>query len=405
MRIYLDHQAATPVLPEVQEAMLPFFREQFGNASSLHAEGFVARDAMNRAREQIGRFLGAEASDGITFTGNGTEAVNLGIKGAALAGQRRGKHVVFTASEHPAVVRSVRWLEKLGFSSTVVPVDSEGRIVFKALKAAIRPDTILLCVHHANHDIGTIQAVNRIGEFTSERGITLFVDAIASAGWLPINVQQFRADLLAISPQRFYGPKGVGVLYRHRATQIDALVSGGEQEDGRRAGTENVPAIVGAGVAAEIATDELERRAAHVRNLQSRTLEQLRQRVAYLKLNGPEPGPERHPANLNLSIEFAEGEALGLMLDVKGFAVATGSACVSKEQKVPPVLAAIGLAEQLAKGNVILSFGRDNTEVEVDHFCATFVDAVNRLREMSPEWEQFKQGRIESVLPAIGSTK
>jgi len=353
---------------------------------------------LTKARERITAFLRASSPEEIIFTGNGTEAVNLAIKGTAWANERRGRHIVLSAIEHPAVVQSVKWLCEHGFSCSVVAVDAEGRILPEAIKAAVRDDTILVCTHHANHDIGTIQPIRTIGDFTSDRGIPLFVDAIASAGWLPLNVEELRADLVAVSPHRFYGPKGMGVLYRHRRARVQSLVHGGEQEGGRRAGTENIPAIVGGGIAAEVAQRESPAREQHTRRLQTDLLSRVRGSVSYLKLNGPEPGSERHPANLNLSIEFAEGEALGLMLDVKGIAVATGSACVAKNQRVPPVLAAIGLPESLARGNVILSFGKDNSEAELDYFVETFAKAVNALREMSPEWEDFQKGLIGSAL-------
>ncbi len=377
--------------------MAPFLGDAFGNASSLHQEGFIARDALAKSREQIAAFLGARSEE-IIFTGNGAEAVNLAIKGAAWTGQSRGRHILLSAAEHPAVTQSVAWLSQHGFESSRVPVDSEGRINPEAVRQALRDDTILACVHHANHDIGTIQQIRRIAEVTAQRGIPLFVDAIASAGWLPVNVEELQADLLAVSPHRFYGPKGVGILYRHRRARVQSLIHGGEQEEGRRAGTENVAAIVGAGVAAEFAGKELPSREAHTRQLQQQVLRGIRERIAHTRLNGPEPGPERHPAHLNLSLDFVEGEALGLMLDVRGIAVATGSACVATRQRVPPVLAAIGLPERLARGNVLLSFGRDNTGCEADHFIEALAKAVAALREMSPEWEDFQKGLIQPEL-------
>ncbi len=398
MRVYLDHQAATPVLPEVQAAMEPFLRRNFGNPSSLHEEGFVARSALGTAREKVAAFLGAGSPDEIIFTGNGTEAVNLAIKGTAWANERRGRHILLSAAEHPAVTESVKWLKEHGFSSSRVTVDSEGRMDPEAIRASICEETVLICVHHSNHDIGTIQNVQKISEITHERGIPLFVDAIASAGWLPLNVEELGADLLAISPHRFYGPTGVGVLYRHRQGRLQSLIHGGEQESGRRAGAENLAAIVGAAAASEIAPTDLKRRARHVQSLQVRTLARLRETVQFMKLNGPEPGEDRHPANLNLSIEFAEGEALGLMLDVKGLALATGSACVAKDQSIAPVLSAIGLPESLARGTVILSFGQGNTVEEIGFIVETLADAVRRLREMSPTWEDYQKGVVRSLL-------
>ena len=398
MRVYLDHQAATPLLPEAEEAMRPYQRAQFGSPSSLHRDGILARDALTKSREQFVAFLNAEAPDNILFTSNGTEAINLAIKGTALANQRRGRHIVYSAAEQPAITASIAWLESIGFTSTQVAVTSDGWIDPAAVDVALRPDTILVCAHHSNLDIGTIQPIAALGQITSARGIPLFVDAVAAPGWLPIDVQSARIDLLACSPSRFYGPKGVGVLYRHRRARLSPIIHGGDQESGYRAGTENVPSIVGAGVAAEIGARELPTRAAHVSALQSKTWRGLSGDIQHLRLNGPAPGEHRHPANLNLSVEFAEGEGLALMLDTRGIAVAAGAACVTKSMRIPPILAAIGLPESLAKGNVILSFGKDNTEAEVDYFLETFTKTVSTLREMSPLWDDFQRGLIKSAI-------
>jgi cysteine desulfurase len=400
-RIYLDHQSATPLLPEAQEAMAPYLHEQFGSPSALHQEGFAAREALKKAREQVAAFLNAELPENIIFTSSGTEAINLAIKGTALANQRRGRHIVYSAIEQPAVMASIDWLESIGFTSTKVPVTADGWIDPAAVQVAIRPETILVCTHYSNLDIGTIQPLAALSAITVERGIPLFVDAISAAGWLPIDVQELRIDLLACSPGRFYGPKGAGILYRHRVARLQPLIQGGDQEEGRRAGTENVPAIVGAGVAAEIAAREISQRAEHVRSLQKMAWQSLRQRVPYLRINGPDPidaAEHRHPANLNISVEFVEGEGLALMLDVKGIAIAAGAACVTKSMRLPPVLAAIGLPEALAKGNVLMSFGKDNTEADLDYLVETFRKAVSTLREMSPIWADFQRGLIKSEI-------
>jgi len=396
MRVYADHQGATPVLPEVLEAMHPYFSERFGNASSLHQEGHLAKEALAVARERMAHFLNAEASENIIFTGNGTEAVNLAIKGAFFANQKRGRHVVLSTIEHPAVTNSIKFLESLGSTVTKVAVDGEGRVDPESVRAAVRDDTILVCLHHANHDIGTIQPLEEIGAMLADRGILFFVDAIASAGWVSIDAQKWNAGLLAISPHRFYGPKGAGVLYRNRRARINALLHGGDQEDGRRAGTENIPAIVGSGLAAEIAGRELEKRAAHVRRLQESAWKCLSQNVEFIRLNGPLPGRERHPGNLNLSVEFVEGEGLALTLDMRGVALASGAACVTKSMRIPPVLEALGLDESLAKGNVLISFGKDNTVAEVEYLVNTFARTVSSLREMSPGWDEFQKGMVDS---------
>jgi cysteine desulfurase len=399
-KIYLDHQASTPVLPEVFEAMRPWFAEAFGSPSSIHQHGLRARDALQKAREQIASFINAESPEDIIFTSGATEAANLAVKGTAFANQRRGKHLVLTAVEHPSVSNSVEFLQTLGLSSTVVRVDSEGFVDPRDLKAALREDTVLVCIQHANHDIGTVQPVTEITRVLGDRGVPVFVDASASNGWLPIDVQAMGAGLLSLAPHRFYGPKGIGVLYRNRRARVTPLIHGGVQESNRRAGTENVPAIVGAGVAAEIAARELNRRAAHASKLQGRLWQALQSAIPHLRLNGPELGERRSPVNLNISIEFVEGEGIALMADVQGIAVASGAACVSKALKVSPVLAAIGLEHSLAQGNIIISLGKDNTETEMDHVAKTLAATVEKLRALSPTWDAFQKGQLVAQIPA-----
>jgi len=391
-RIFLDHQSSTPVLPEVFEAMKPCFTEAFGNPSSLHQLGLQARDALAKARAQVAALINAESPDDILFTSGGTEAANLAVKGAAYASQRRGTHVVLTEVEHPAVVNSVEFLEKQGFTCSRVKVDREGRVHPADIQAALTDQTILICFQLANHDIGTIQPIREIGQIATERGIPLFVDAVASAGWLTIDVQVMGIGLLSLTPHRFYGPKGVGVLYRNRQTRLAGIIHGGMQEGGRRAGTENVPAIVGAGAAAEIAAREMPRRIAHTTELQKRLWSGIRTRIPHVTLNGPEPGPLRISTNLNVSFEFLEGEAILLRLDMLGIAVASGTSCMSKSLKISPVLAAIGLEHSLAQGSIIFSLGQGNTTDEIDQVIETCASAVAKLREMSPRWEERRRG-------------
>jgi cysteine desulfurase len=404
-QVYLDHLSATPLLPEAFEAMKPFFLEAFGNASSLHQHGLRVRDALARARTQIGALVNAESAEDVFFTSCGTEAVNLAVKGVAYANRRRGTHIVWSEVEHPAVMNSVEFLEKEGFTHTKVPVDVSGRIRVDALREAITEKTTLICVQLANHDIGTIQPVAEVGQIAAEKGIPLFVDANSAAGWLPIDVQKLGASLMSLSPHRFYGPKGVGVLYRSRRARLVSILHGGVQEGGRRAGTENVPAIVGAGVAAEVALREMPARIAHVGRLQRRLWEGLRTRIPYIKLNGPEPGPERIGNNLNISTEFIEGEGQLLLLDLNGIAVASGSSCVSKSLKISHVLAAIGLDHALAQGNLILTLGKDNTDEEIDYVVDSFARIVDKLRGMSPMWDEFERGIIDSVIHPTGRGK
>jgi len=396
--VYLDHQAATPLLPEVFEAMRPFFSEAFGNPSSLHQHGLRVRDAMSTAREQIAAFINAESVEDIIFTSDGTESANLAVKGVPFANRRRGNHIVVSAIEHPSVLGSAEFLEKQGFACTRVKVDAKGFVNPDDVRAALTEQTILIAVQHVNHDIGTIEPIREIAGIASERGIAFHVDAESSAGWMPIDVRALGAGLLSFSPHKFYGPKGVGVLYRQRRARLNGILHGGSQEGGRRAGVENVAAIIGAGVAAGIAVRELPTRVAHTARLQRRIWDGLKAAVPYVKLNGPAPGPGRISTNLNLSVEFVEGEGLMLMLDTQGIAVASGTTCASKALKVSPVLTAIGLEHALAQGSVILSLGQENTDAEIDYVLEVFPKLVNKLRAMSPLWDEFQRGMIDSVI-------
>jgi len=395
-RIFLDHQSTTPVLPEVFEAMKPYFTEAFGSSASLHQYGLRARDALAKARAQVAALINAESPDEVIFTSSGTESANLAIKGTACANRRRGNHIVLTGIEHPSVINSVEFMEEQGFNSTRVNADAEGRVIPAEVEAATTDRTVLICVHHVNHDIGTIEPIREIAELANGRGIPLFVDAVASGGWLPIDVQAMGIKLLSLAPHRFYGPKGVGVLYRHPRARLRSVIHGGVQEGGLRAGTENVPGIVGAGVAAAIAARELTQRVAHTARLQKRLWAGIRSEVDYVKLNGPEPGPGRISTNLNVSVEFVEGEGLALMFDTQGIAMASGPSCVSKSLKVSPVLTAIGLDHSLAQGNVILSLGKDNTDEEIDRVIQVFAKVVAKLRNLSPTWDEFQRGQVKS---------
>ncbi len=405
-QVYLDHLSTTPLLPEVFEAMQPYFTEAFGNVSSLHQHGLRVRDAVAKARIQTAALINAETPDDIFFTSDGTESANLAIKGVAYANQRKGNHLVVSAVEHPAIINSVEFLEKQGFTCTRVKVDSEGMVNPEDIRAAITDKTVLIAVNHVNNDIGTIAPIREIGRIAAEKGIPFYVDAEASAGWLPIDVQAMGANLVSFSPHKFYGPKGVGVLYRNKKARLVSIIHGGVQEGGRRAGTENVPAIVGAGVAAEIALREMPQRIEHTARLQKRLWEGLKAKVPYIKLNGPEPGPKRISTSLNLSTEFIEGEGQLLLCDLNGIAVASGSSCVSKSLKISHVLAAIGLDHALAQGNIIMSLGKDTTEEDVDYVVETFAGKiVPKLRDMSPMWDEFQRGILDSVINPTGRGK
>jgi cysteine desulfurase len=404
--VYFDHQSTTPVLEEALQAMLPYFREAYGSPSSLHRYGLQVREGIKEARQKLAAMINAESEEDLILTSNGTEASNLAIKGFAEANQKRkGNHFVVSATEHPSVLNSIEFLTKHGFEVTQVPVDREGRINPEDVRAAITDKTLLVAVHLVNHDIGTIQPVKEIAKITAARDIALYADAVAAAGWMPIDVRDLGVQLLTFSPHRFYGPKGVGVLYRSRRARVTSLIHGGVQEGGRRAGTENVPAIIGAGVAAEIAVREMPQRIAHVGMLQKRLYDGLFKHIEYLKLNGPVPGPDRICNQLNLSTEFIEGEGQLLLLDHLGIAVASGSSCVSKSLKVSHVLSAIHLDHALAQGNIIMSLGKDNTVEDVDYVIETFPKIVHKLRNMSPMWKEFEEGVIDSVIKPTGRGK
>ena len=382
--IYLDHLTTTPTLPEVVDAMQPWLRGQFGAPASLHKLGLEARDTIDAARERLAKLMNAGEPEEIIFTSSGTEAINHAVKGAALANRRFGSHIVTTEIEHPAVIGSVAWLESQGFSSTRVGVDGQGRVDPDALGRAMTDETILVCLHHANLDLGTVQPVAEVAELTGERGIPLFVDATASGGWVATDVQQLGADLLALAPHRLYGPKGVGVLYKKRRTRVQNLIHGGMQENEFRAGTENVAAIAGAGVAAEHASAALGQHTAHTAKLQVRLLEGIRQAVEDVHLNGPEPGDGRLPHHLSLSTGGVEGEGQALMLDMRGVAITTGAACTTRSTRMPPALRAIDRDADLAKGTTLWGIGRDTTEAEIDRAIELFAEVTAKLRSMSP---------------------
>jgi cysteine desulfurase len=397
-QVYLDHQSATPVLPEVIEAMRPFLAGHFGNPSSLHKYGLQAREAIAAAREKMAALVHAGSPEEIIFTSDGTESANLAVKGVAYANQRRGNHIVISQTEHPSVIRSVEFLEKQGFTSTRVKVDGQGFVDPADVQAAITDKTVLVVVHLVNHDTGTIEPVREISEITGQRGIPLYVDAEAGAGWFSIDVNELGADLLSFSPHRFYGPKGVGVLYRNRRARLSSILHGGEQENGWRAGIENVPGIVGAGVAAEIALGDGAKWREHCRKLQERLWNGIKKSVPYVRLNGPEPGPKRSPTNLNFSTEFIDGESQVLLLDTNGIAASGPTNCVTKSLKVPSVLRAIGLPDALAQAAIILSLGKDNSDNDIDYVIETFSKIVGKLRGMSPAWDEFEKGAIDSLI-------
>jgi cysteine desulfurase len=382
-KIFLDHAATTPTDPRVVEAMLPYFSDSFGNPSSIHSLGVETRTAVAEAREKVARLIGA-SSDEIIFTSGGTEADNLAIKGVAQANAQRGKHIVTTRIEHHAVEESCRYLEKQGFKVTHVGVDKDGLVDPREIEEAVTPETILISVMHANNEVGTIQPIAEISRVARSRGVYFHTDAVQTVGHIPTKVDEVGVDLLAISAHKLYGPKGIGVLYVRKGTRIASFMHGGGQERGLRASTENVPAIVGLGTAAEIARAEMDAEARHIMPLRDRLIKEILERIPQTHLNGHPT--RRLPNNVNLSVASIEGESLAVSLDLEGIAVSTGSACSSEDAEPSHVLMAMGVPVELARGSVRFSLGRDNTDADIDRVLEAFPRIVSRLRAMSPLW-------------------
>jgi len=381
-RIYMDHAATTPMAPEVIEAMKTAFVEIFGNASSLHQPGLAARAALEEARERVAGLIGAKAEE-VYFTSGGTESDNLAIRGAALANRARGRHIITTSIEHPAILEPCRRLEEEeGFEVTYLPVTREGLVEVEALESAIREDTILISIMHANNEIGTIQPIAEAGEQARSRGIVFHTDAVQTVGKIPAKVDDLGVDLLSISSHKLHGPKGVGALYIRKGTPIEPIVFGGGHERGMRSGTENVPGIVGLATAAELAEENLEDDMVRMSGMRDRLADYVLERVEDTWVNGSRT--KRLPHNLNLGFSFIEGEALLLRLDAEGIAVSTGSACSSKKTVASHVLTAIGLKPEEAHGSLRITLGRENTDEEVDFVAETIVSVAESLLAMSP---------------------
>jgi len=385
-RIYLDRIAAAPLCPEALEAMLPFLRESYANPQSLHRDGQVVLEAVETAREGVARLIGAEASE-IVFTASGSEANNLAVKGLALASRVKGTHLVVSAVEHPSVLNAARALEKLGFSTTVVPVDGQGRIDPDAVAKALTPKTILASVMLANSEVGTIEPVAEIAALCRARGVLVHTDAVAAAGSIPVDVAALGVDALSLAGAPFYGPKGAAALWLRKGTRVLPLVDGGVQEGGRRAGTENVAGLAGFGRAAEIARERLDARAARESALRDRLIDGVLGAFDRVVLTGPRA--PRLPYHASFCVEFVEGEALLLSLDMKGIAVSSGSACSSKSLKASHVLLAMGLDHALAQGSLVFSLLEGTTAEEIDSVIAAFGPIIDRLRKMSPTYTEF----------------
>jgi cysteine desulfurase len=379
-RIYMDHSATTPVAPEVLAAMLPYFGEKFGNASSLHRSGREAKEALEDSREKVAALLGARAEE-IIFTSGGTESDNLALKGIARKNRKHGKHIITTQIEHPAILETCWALEKDGFEVTYLPVTGEGLVELSTLEASIRPDTILISVMHANNEVGTIQPLEEIGRLAAERDIYLHSDAVQSVGKIPVNVDDLGVDLLSLSAHKLYGPKGVGALYIRKGTKLESIIQGGGHERRLRSGTENISGIVGLARAAELAERDMPREAERLAGLRDRLAELVLGKVKDAWINGTTK--KRLPGNLNFGFKYVEGESLLLFLDSKGICVSTGSACSSHKLEPSHVLMSLGLKPEECHGSLRITLGMSNTLDEVEYVAESIVEAVERFRGIS----------------------
>ncbi len=406
MKLYFDHNATTPVAPEVLEPMLPFLREEYGNASSIHRFGQRARAAVEQARAQVASLIGCEAAE-IVFTSGGTESDNLAIQGAVRASALPRKHVITSAIEHPAVLTTCHALEREseGVSVTYLPVDSQGRVDPEQVRRELRPETVLITVMHANNEIGTVEPLAEIASIARQAGVLLHTDAVQSTGKIPVDVKRLGADLLSLSAHKFYGPKGIGALFIRKGLTLSPLFFGGHNMGEPRPGTENVASIVGLGAAAQLAADNLETEARRLSALRDRLVKGILERVSDAGINGPATGMQggeflRVPNTSNLYFDYIEGESLVIALDLQGLACSTGAACSSGAIEPSHVLTAIGVPALRARGSLRLSLGRQNTEEEVEHLLGAIPAVVERLRALSPQVPDEKKAPAEKAVPA-----
>ncbi|MCJ7744400.1 MAG: cysteine desulfurase NifS [Dehalococcoidales bacterium] len=380
-RIYLDYAATTPTHPEVVKAMLPYFTESFGNPSSIYSYGQEAKEAVETARAQVARLINARTEE-IVFTSGGTEADNFALKGVAWANDAKCNHIITSTIEHHAVLESAKYLEQRGFQVTYLPVDKYGLVDPSDVKKAITNKTILVSVMHANNEVGTIEPIAEIGRITRETGVYFHTDAVQTVGHIPVNVNELGVDLLSMSAHKLCGPKGVGALYIRKGTKIVSLLHGGEQERQRRASTENVPGIVGLGKAAELARPEIDEEARRLTLLRDKLTKNLLERIEHTQLNGHPT--RRLPNNINISVEYVEGESMCLNLDLEGICASTGSACSSSSAEPSHVLLALGILPQQAHGSLRFTLGKCTTEEDVEHVLEVLPRVVEKLRAMSP---------------------
>ncbi len=388
--IYLDNAATTRTAPEVVEAMLPYFSELYGNPSSVYEFSQKSKEAITGARETIAKCLGAKTGE-IYFTAGGSESDNWAMKAAAEAYRGKGNHIITSKIEHHAVLHTGAWLEKQGFEVTYLDVDENGTVKLEELKKAIRPTTILISIMFANNEIGTIQPVKEIGAIAKEHGIVFHTDAVQAFGQLPIHVDELNIDMLSSSAHKLNGPKGIGFLYIRKGVKIRSFIHGGAQERKRRAGTENVPGIVGYGAAVERAMKTMEERTARERELRDYLIDRVLKEIPYTRLNGHRTN--RLPNNANFSFQFIEGESLLIMLDMEGICGSSGSACTSGSLDPSHVLLAIGLPHEIAHGSLRLTLSEETTREEMDYVVESIRKIVEKLRNMSPLYEDFMRRR------------
>jgi len=387
-KVYLDHVAATPLLDEAFDAMVPYLKENFGNPSSIHSLGEEAESAIGAAREKAASLIGADPKE-VVLTSCGTESNNYALKGVTQAYQEKGRHVIVSPVEHFSIMHAVKALEKQGFSVTPLPVDSTGTIDPADVANAITPNTILVSIQFANPEVGTIQPIKEIAQITKERNIIFHTDAVAAVGQIPVDVGDLGVDMLSFASDNFYGPKGAAGLWVRRGVRPAPLLDGGIQENGRRAGTENVPAIVGMGVAAEMAAKEMNSRAAHMTKLRDKLATGILDNIEETLLLGHPT--QRLPGTASIAIKYIEGESVLLFLDMEGIHVSSGSACISRSLKVSHVMLAMGIDAGTAQGSLLFSLGKDNTGEEIEYVIEVLPPIVKRLRDMSPLYRKAKK--------------
>jgi cysteine desulfurase len=382
MNVYLDNNSTSPLSPSVLDAMMPYLAGKYGNASSIHSLGREAKKALEESRETIARIIGAAQAECICFTGSGSEADNMAIQGAARALRHKGNHIVTSAVEHPAVLNTCKFLEEEGFAASYVKPDREGLVRAEDVAQALRDDTILISVMHANNETGTINPISEIGRIARERSILFHTDAVQSSCKVPFTVDELGVDLLSLSAHKIHGPKGVGALYIREGAPLKPLIYGGHQEGSRRAGTENVAGIVGLAEAARLSWAGMKEETGRMKELRDRLERGLRERIPHTQLNGHPT--LRLPNTLNLSFPFVESESLLLELDLKGVAVSSGSACTAGTGEPSHVLLAMGIPHEICRGALRFSLGRENTEEEIDYVLEVLPEIVERIRAMSP---------------------